>query len=1498
MVRTAWVRRDVLRLAIVAVCLLLGHAQLAWAQQTKWYFAEGATGPSFEQDLLLANPSASTAQMRITFLRSVGDPVILTFDLPATTRKTIRVNTIAGLEAAEVSTIVESLNAVPIVAERTLYWGGAAKRGGHNETGIDMPRTEWYLAEGASGPFFHSYVLLANPGDQDASATVQFFRDDGIVVTQTYSVPAKRRYTVDVNGVPGMGTGSFGAKIMSTVPILVERAMYWSSFEGGSDAAAAPAPSTNWLFAEGTTLSAFQTFILLSNPNVTATTATVIFHLESGALVTKTVTVPGQGRYTVYVNSYADMANVSFATTVTSVLPIVAERAMYWGDYIEGTAVAGMPQAALKWGFAEGRTGVHEGVSFETFYLLLNPTPAPLTVHATFYLEDGTGSVYDFTIPANARYTLYGGAPPRTQGQDIAAFFEGSAPFVAERATYWGADRYGGHGSAGVPWQGTIATPPLLPRAAAPLFSVPSGTYNTDLTTNVGTTTPGALIRYTTDGSEPTASSPVAGAAMTFSASATIRAKTFAPNYTPSYTTSVTYTLQAPVPVFAKPSGSYAAPTEFGISQPLINAYIRYTTDGSEPTESHPLYMSPIQAPYAQTLTLKAKTFRTGWTPSATVTAVYQVSQGLLDTPVPTPAAGVYSVGQVVSLSAQPFVTIRFTTDGSDPTAASAIYTTPLTVNSPITLKARAFYTGYSPSNPLVARYDLKVAKPEITPGDSVLFASGTSATVTTSTPDVIFRYTFDRNDPTAESPQMFGGIWVNVGDTLKIQAYKDGWVPSEVAAATYTNGNVPTSQGTFSVTGASLTGFNSTSSYVTFQLANAVLDEASVLILRNGSSLASGLVTVANATVGNIAIASASVAGLIDGRNELEVYATDFNQLEVYTREVIWAGNRTATVRVNNSAGTPIAAAQVRLVLQADDALSVDGITDGGGNFTGTQLPTSEPFTVEVSASGYRPATVTLGPGTTFQTVALARDNLTFSNGTQGWTGTVTAMSHSEASDPLENCSPFCGPLRGYPSHSLTADPPAMAAAVEPPVETNIAPCYPNCDLRQLLRTAPGSSSNTDILLQSGFEISRTATYTFKASPGARKVRVRYRVQTAEIMPHVPYAPGTLPIPDRYTIRLRSNTTNRTVTDNRTVADLYNANMLDDNQATGWLTLELTLDQDAEEVELYLYAYNEFDYGWSTGIWVDKIEEEIYSVTAFQLHDFRDASHTHPRAATPERLEYLSAAPHNYYGGNTRVNGTLAIRAPVGSQVSDITLQILQPGVATPIAVAPLVSELAPALLRTVGADGVVAVTASQLMFAINSAQFQTLDLQNESTLTAQVRVTFAGGQTITRPLGRNLIVLARYVADNRNPNGRDTGNCIGLQSPFPCGGDDWAHPLTVRFITGVLGVLWNDFSNMNGGAFPWHRSHMAGLDIDGSFANYDRRDADTAATMIAYLNQYGRRIQRVFVAYRQVETDPFWRAIRNVTLTDGRLASQVIQPEASHTDHFHWRLDLARLP
>jgi hypothetical protein len=256
--------------------------------------------------------------------------------------------------------------------------------------------------------------------------------------------------------------------VTASQPVFVERAMYWLDFEGGHDATAVSGPSTIWRFAEGFTGGDFQTYFLLANPNGSQVVANLSFFLDTGAVVEKTVNIAANKRVTVSARNYLEMSDKAFATRITSSAPIVAERAMYWGGFVEGHATAGLTAEATTWAFAEGIAGVFGGIPYETFYLFLNASASPITITGSFYREDGFGTRQTYTVPANSRFTLYGASVPYMAGQKFGAVFEGSAPFIAERALYWGAGRYGGHVSTGAPYGGTAGTPVEPPAPPPP----------------------------------------------------------------------------------------------------------------------------------------------------------------------------------------------------------------------------------------------------------------------------------------------------------------------------------------------------------------------------------------------------------------------------------------------------------------------------------------------------------------------------------------------------------------------------------------------------------------------------------------------------------------------------------------------------------------------------------------------------------------------------------------------------------------------------------------------------------------------------------------------------------------------------------------------------------------------------------------------------------------------------------------------------------------------
>jgi hypothetical protein len=428
-----------------------------------YYLAEGATGTFFDLDLLLANPNATPVNITATFLKPSGQgTVVQQYTLPATSRTTINVETIPGLEGAEVSTIVTAPAATPIVVERTMRWD-ATGYGAHTDKASPSTSTKWYFAEGSQG-FFFTYLLLANPHDAANQVTVKYLRENATTVTRQYNLASLQRFTVDLGADSELVNQSFGMEVTFTLPGIAERAMYFGLsplWIGGHESVGVTLPSRNWFLAEGATGSFFETFVLFANPTATAASVAVRYLPDTGAPIDKTYPVPAGQRLTVNVElEDPTLANAAVATQVTSTVPIIVERAQYWPDpapsWYEAHNSFGVTSTGTRWGLAEGRVGLNTG--YQTYILLANPNNTTVDVAITFLREDGTSLIKNFVVQPSSRFNVaVGGVDvPEITNERFSAVVLSSHPIAVERAMY--------SDQGGVTWQaGTNATATRLP---------------------------------------------------------------------------------------------------------------------------------------------------------------------------------------------------------------------------------------------------------------------------------------------------------------------------------------------------------------------------------------------------------------------------------------------------------------------------------------------------------------------------------------------------------------------------------------------------------------------------------------------------------------------------------------------------------------------------------------------------------------------------------------------------------------------------------------------------------------------------------------------------------------------------------------------------------------------------------------------------------------------------------------------------------------------------
>jgi len=298
-----------------------------------------------------------------------------------------------------------------------------------------------------------------------------------------------------------------------------------------------------------------------------------------------------------------------------------------------------------------------------------------------------TVTISDSTSGATIYYTTNGTTP--TTGSTV--YSSAITVSVSETVKALGVksgDTNSAIGSAAYVINGAVATP---------TFSPVAGTYGSAQTVTISTTTGGATIYYTTDGTTPTTGSTLYSSPITVSVSETVKALAVEAGWSNSAIGSAAYVIgggTVATPTFSPGAGTYHASQTVTISTTTTGATIYYTTNGTTPTTGSTLYSSPITVSVSETV--KALAVKTGWTNSAIGSAAYAFT---VATPTFSPVAGTYTGAQTVTISSiTPGATIYYTTNGHTPTTRSTLYSSPITVSASETVKALAVKTGYTNS--------------------------------------------------------------------------------------------------------------------------------------------------------------------------------------------------------------------------------------------------------------------------------------------------------------------------------------------------------------------------------------------------------------------------------------------------------------------------------------------------------------------------------------------------------------------------------------------------------------------------------------------------------------------------------------------------------------------------------------------------------------------------------------------------------------------------------
>jgi subtilisin-like proprotein convertase family protein len=315
-----------------------GHGGSAAAPNRRWLFAEGSQG-FFHTYVLLANDDDEAASVKVTFLLEGGGTVLHEVMVDPHARHTVDAATIP--ELANRSFGIEVMADRDIIAERAMYLPGARLfEGGHESAGVNSPSTRWFLAEGATGPFFECFILMSNPTGVTANVTLTYLLDTGATVAQQVTIAPQARHTINVETVdPLLANAAVSTTIVSDAAIIAERSMYWPAFELGwqetHNSFGVTTTGLRWGLADVRIGGprAHQTYVLLANPNPLPAEVVVRFLRFGAAPVVRTYTVAPTSRRNVWVNDEVPELGAGTFSVDVQVLnyqPIAVEKALYW----------------------------------------------------------------------------------------------------------------------------------------------------------------------------------------------------------------------------------------------------------------------------------------------------------------------------------------------------------------------------------------------------------------------------------------------------------------------------------------------------------------------------------------------------------------------------------------------------------------------------------------------------------------------------------------------------------------------------------------------------------------------------------------------------------------------------------------------------------------------------------------------------------------------------------------------------------------------------------------------------------------------------------------------------------------------------------------------------------------------------------------------------------------------------------------------------------------
>lgn len=294
----------------------------------RWYMPEGSTLGGTATWILIANPSDDPAEITATFLTGEGEVAGPKFSIPPMSRKSVRANDFVS--SYDVATEIVASRGV--LVERATYLAHSGLSGSTASPGTVAPANEWHFSEGATSGGFETWILVANPSETEtATVALDHMTKSGSMSGASIEIPPRSRRSVRAGAY--VTSYHVATLLRSDIAVVAERAMYSAHPQLGSGSATSEGSSElgmHWLFAEGVTAGGFETWLLISNPDLSETVDAAVSYLTAaGGIDGPSISIPPGRRSSIRVDDSIISFDVGIDVSVVNGPAVMAERSIF-----------------------------------------------------------------------------------------------------------------------------------------------------------------------------------------------------------------------------------------------------------------------------------------------------------------------------------------------------------------------------------------------------------------------------------------------------------------------------------------------------------------------------------------------------------------------------------------------------------------------------------------------------------------------------------------------------------------------------------------------------------------------------------------------------------------------------------------------------------------------------------------------------------------------------------------------------------------------------------------------------------------------------------------------------------------------------------------------------------------------------------------------------------------------------------------------------------------